>query len=103
MYGPGDYEFTPRTDHPNDPRNDDTQEKDDTFTTPEILASIIYDQCADWHDPMRRYRINTEDLDKCCIAQLFSIVINADEKKALAARFILMQRLEKLTAWKETK
>ena len=91
MYGPGDYEFTPRTDHPNDPRNDD-QEINDGLTTPELLASMIYEECCDAKEPVAWWRI--ENLDQATNAELFSAVMNATNEKALAARFVLMQRLE---------
>ena len=90
MYGPGDYEFFPLTDHPLDPRND-SQEVDDGLTTPEVLASMIYDECANADDPVASWRIN--DLNSATNAELFSIVMNATAKKALDARFILMNRL----------
>ena len=91
MYGPGDYEFTPRTDHPLDPRNDDEEIKDG-LNTPELLASMIYEECCDAKEPVGWWRI--EDFDQASNAELFSIVMNAHNQKALSARFVLMQRLE---------
>ena len=90
MYGPGDYEVFPKTDHPLDPRND-SQEVDDGLTTPEFLASKIYDECCNAEEPVAWWRI--EDLTQATNAELFATVMNATNEKALAARFILMNRL----------
>ena len=91
MYGPGDYEVFPKTDHPLDPGNDE-QEVNDGLTTPELLASMIYEECCDAKEPVAWWRI--EDFDQASNAELFSIVMNAHNQKALSARFVLMQRLE---------
>ena len=83
----------PKTDHPLDPRNDD-QEVKDGLNTPELLASMIYEECCDSKEPIDWWRI--EDFDEASNAELFAVVMNAHNQKALSARFVLMQRLEQM-------
>ena len=52
---------------------------------------MIYDECCNAEEPVAWWRI--EDFTQATNAELFSAVMNATNEKALAARFILMNRL----------